>query len=147
VARQLCAKDEQLMERVKPLLELAESASTEVRQGKQEEQGEEGEGEAEAEAEGERDEEKGNGKIGPPSDMEKSILEMEKRLKELQDKHIPSTLQPLMPAQQGGLVKVMERNKLQMDVCEQLQGWQVAPQDWKPTPIGCLNGSVPNLLL
>lgn len=27
------------------------------------------------------------------------------------------------------------------------QGWSLAPESWKPTPFGCLNGRIPNLVL
>ncbi|KAI3483309.1 hypothetical protein L1887_53800 [Cichorium endivia] len=27
------------------------------------------------------------------------------------------------------------------------QGWSAAPSSWKPTPFGCLNGRIPNLVL
>ncbi|UZJ51297.1 hypothetical protein CBS101457_000617 [Exobasidium rhododendri] len=127
VARQLCLKDEQLKERVRPLIDMAESKVAEPHQ----------------QIENGNDQEKEEFS----SNFEDSILDMERKLKELEDstvqiRSIQSTQQDTRRQQ-----RAIERHEVQMKVCEQVQGWQVAPDEWRPSPIGCLNGSVPNLIL
>jgi hypothetical protein len=111
--------------RIKPLLEMAETASSH---------------QSKKEAEDDKMTIEG---LGAASDLELSVLEMEKRLEALQEK--PKLSQDLPPMRQGE--KTTEQSEMQQEVCRLLPGWNRAPSDWTPTPIGCLNGRVPNLVL
>jgi hypothetical protein len=134
VARQLCAKDEQLLDRVKGLLEMAESKAS---SGKDSEQ---------------RQEEQLISKEGveaaaAASQVEQSVLEMELRLKGLREREtIPSPLLSSMVSLPSTATTEYYKAR-QEDICRRLPGWHMAPDDWKPTPLGCLNGSVPDLIL
>ena len=77
------------------------------------------------------------------SALEQSVLAMEKRLRELQDK--PPA--PASPRIVSWHPQAKQRLACQTDVCRQLPGWQLAPDDWESTPVGCLLGTVPHLLI
>lgn len=132
IARQLCFKDEHLAEKVKPLLDMAEeSVMGPAPKGAKVS--------IEAQPETER-------RDGLASELELSVLEMEKKLQALQDvKAAAATLQSTSTCRV--LNTIQERNEMQGKLCKQLQGWAPASQDWKPTPIGCLDGVVPQLVL
>lgn len=130
IARQLCVKDEHLAEKVKPLLDMAEMSimGTTLKRSKQ--------SEAKSEENEKMDE--------FATDLELSVLEMEKRLQELQEAKV---LAPQATSVFRVANPTLDRMGIQEKVCKQLQGWAPASQDWKSTPIGCLDGIVPNLVL
>ena len=125
MARLLCAKDDRLSERINPLLEMAEAASSFQHR---------------AEAAGESMAIEG---AAAASDLEMSVLEMEKRLEALQEK--PTVLQNTPPTRAES--KTSEQSEKHKEVCKLLSGWKCAPSEWTSTPIGCLNGRVPDLTL
>lgn len=130
MARLLCAKDERLTERVKPLLEMAEASSLEKDVAYNDTERDAGAEEVVMKAREDA------------QDLEMSVLEMERRLMMLQEK----------PAKEAMTVHrvsnvTIEHSQEQTKVCSLLAGWHCAPSDWTPTPIGCLNGKVPHLVL
>lgn len=82
-------------------------------------------------------------------EMEQSIAAMEQKLLDLQGDSCQSRSKPqARQATQPDLKpQHVESRQRQAEVCRAIEGWSLANQDWRPTPIGLLDGRLPRLEL
>lgn len=95
----------------------------------------------------------GAGEIEAPSSdggsgFETGLEEMQKRLDEMNSVDWSTRAE----AESRGSEEVSASNgkgkEVEMDGDRRMpEGWSWAPQEWKPTPFGCLNGAIPQLVL